>query len=301
MRIAAATTLHSNPELVLDTFDSIFAYMTTDVLAVIDGASSAFRHVPLPVHHITGVEHNCNRAPYRNVAIALKEVAGLFPTCDWYCYIEPDCLVVSDRFKTNLRHAEEKDVWMLGCDGRVEAEVDLSFLETVFGKSLKGSGYYLLGCCQFFKGSFLRQIVESGFFERFLTATADCSNGYVPNYNGYDISEHLYPTLARSLGGNLGVFATYESTERWHGSYRVFPMRWRPELSTEEDFPESSIMHPLKSVDHPIRVERRRIRNAVRAAENARLGSRLVGTDRRKQEGANHHQETTSRRDETVH
>jgi hypothetical protein len=120
----------------------------------------------------------------------------------------------------------------------------MPLVEAILHESLDIHRYYLLGCCQFFHRDFVEKLVEIDFFDKFLAATNQFSHGYLPGYNGYDISEHLYPTLARKFGGNIGVFSTYEQPDRWHGSYKVFPMRWQPQLTEEDDYSEASLLHP---------------------------------------------------------
>lgn len=261
MKIATVLNIHSNPPVVLDTLDSIMRYMTKDVLVVIDGASKDFQGVKLPAKSVAGFHHGCGKSPYRNVALGLKIIGEMCREVDWYCYIEYDCLVTSDRFKKNLELADQMGIWMLGNDGHVD-DIPLPLIAPLVG-GFK-STYYLLGCCQFFNKKFMDKLLEINFFDRFLNLTNAFSEGFVPYYTGYDISEHLYPTLARHFGGHIGVFATYER-DRWHGSYEVFPIRWRPDLDPEtENFPNASIMHPLKSYDHPIRVfHRERRKNVV--------------------------------------
>lgn len=265
MKIATVLNIHSNPELVLDTIDSIFHYMTKDLLVIVDGASKEFKNITLPAVTLEGFYHGCNKAPYRNVALGLKMLDESFPDADWYCYIEYDCLVTSDRFKKNLRLADGMDVWMMGNDGHVD-DKGMPFVSPLVGGKFE-SIYYLLGCCQFFSKKYMSKLREIHFFDRLLTLTNGFSNGFMPGYSGYDLSEHMYPTIARHFGGNIGVFATWErAKEKWHGSYEIFPMRFQPELDpVKENFPEASIMHPLKSINHPIRVEHRlRRKNVVR-------------------------------------
>lgn len=251
--------VHNNPELVLDTLDSISTFMTSDILVVIDGTSHHFDNIKLPVHTLKGFNHNHKRSPYRNIALGLKNLFTLFPDKTWYAYMEADCLVTSERFRYNLEMAEKQKIWMLGNDGRVELDLNLSFLESLLGDSLKKHSYYLLGCCQFFHRDFLQKIHD--FFDTLLNATAGFNPGEIPWYNGYDISEHLYPTLARYFGGNIGVFATY-AVDQWHGSHKVFPIRFRPEI--EEIYPETSIIHPIKNHISPIRIQQRLIRNEIK-------------------------------------
>ena len=78
----------------------------------------------------------------------------------------------------------------------------------------------------------------------------------------FHFSEHMYPTLCRHFGGNIGVFAHFDELKKWHGSYQYFPVRWKPEIDFEtENFPNPSIIHPLKENSHPLRVLHRERRN----------------------------------------
>lgn len=266
MEIAVVINVHSKPNVVMDTIESIRHYMTDDILLVIDGASTDFKKLELPVKKLEGFRHNCPRAPYRNVALGLQTVSEVYPNADWYCYLEYDCLVTSKRFLPNLQLADEKNIWMMGSDGRLDDKT-MPLVSALIGSEFK-SIYYLLGACQFFSKKFMTKLNEIDYFNRFLSVTNGFSDGFFPAYTGYDISEHMYPSLARHFGGNVGVFATYDmQAGRWHGSHKVFPIRWKPELDpVTENFPEASIMHPLKSYDHPIRVyHRERRRDAIRA------------------------------------
>ena len=265
MKIAAVLNVHSDPELAVDTLDSIFDHMTENVLVVVDGASwDQFKDIPLPAEKMSGFRHGVPKSPYRNVALGLYMLTERHPDMDWYCYCEEDVLFTSPRFRYNLKLAEQMDVWMLGSDGHVD-DKEMKLVESLVGGKLTGC-YYLLGCCQFFHKKFINKLKEINFFERFLNLTNEFPAGYFPNYEGYDISEHLYPTLARYFGGNIGVFATWDGEEkRWHGSHEYYPIRWKPELDPEtENFPKASIMHPLKSYEHPIREFHRKVRNGSR-------------------------------------
>ncbi len=114
----------------------------------------------------------------------------------------------------------------------------------------------------------MSKLQEINFFEKFLTLTSGFGNGFFPFYSGYDLSEHMYPTLCRHFGGNIGVFASYDKNE-WHGRGDIFPMRWRPEIDFEtENFPEASIFHPLKDLNHPIRVHHREKRKEWKNLQN---------------------------------
>lgn len=253
MKIATVLNVHSQPETVLDTIQSILAYMTENVIVLVDGASwKIFKNFTLPAGKIEGFYHNVPKSPYRNVALALKTVTETFPDSDWYCYCEYDVLVGSERFKANLQMAEEKGVWMLGNDGHIANEA-MPLIQAMIGEQFKSS-YYLLGCCQFFHRRFIEKLNGINFFDRFLSLTNGFTDGFFPFYSGYDLSEHMYPTLCRHFGGQIGVFAHYDENDHWHGAYRYYPVRWKPELDPKtENFPQATLLHPLKHHDHPIR------------------------------------------------
>ncbi|CAE7860201.1 unnamed protein product [Symbiodinium microadriaticum] len=213
--------------------------MTENVLVVVDGAAwDKFKDIPLPAEKMKGFKHGVPKSPYRNVALGLYMLSERHPDADWYCYCEEDVLFTSPRFRYNLQMADRMDVWMLGSDGHVDNK-QMALIESLVGGKLTKC-YYLLGCCQFFSKKFINKLKEINFFERFLALTNEFPAGHFPNYDGYDISEHLYPTLARHFGGNIGVFATWDREEQqWHGSHEYYPIRWKPELDPEtESFPQ---------------------------------------------------------------
>lgn len=263
-KISCLLNVHSPNKIILDTLQSIFCYLTEDVLVLIDGAKEKeFKDFDIPAPSMIGFKHGCPKSPYRNVALGLKSLYELHPDADWFCYTEYDVLFSSSRIKTQLAKAEEMGVWMLGNDGHVD-DITLPFISSLLGEQMKQS-YYLLGCCQFFHSKFMRRLCEIDFFDRFLSLTNEFTEGYFPCYSGYDVSEHLYPSICRHFGGNIGVLATYDEMGKWHGAYQYYPVRWRPELHpVDDDFSEASIMHPLKQYDHPFRVRQRQLREDVK-------------------------------------
>lgn len=256
MELSVVVNAHPERSLVsIDTIESIFSHATKNVLMVVDSVGwHNYKDVPLPCHKLQGLYHGHHKAPYRNVALSLSSLSDLFPNSDWYGYVEYDILFASDRFKIDLKAAAEMGVWMMGCDGHID-EQTMPVIESMLGAKLK-SPYYLLGCLQFFHKDFMKKLKEINFFERFLNLTSGFSNGFFPHYSGFDLSEHMYPTICRHFGGNIGVFSSYDvETKKWHGAGEVYPVRWRPEIDAEtENFPNFSICHPIKLLDHPIRV-----------------------------------------------
>lgn len=264
MKIAAVLNVHDYPELVADTIESIQHYMTKDILVVRDGAFKG-NNLGVTVPNIEGFYHKSGKSPYRNVALGLNEVSSYYDA-DWYCYLEYDCLVASNSFQKSLIKAQEMNVWMLGCAGRVD-EIRMPLIEKMFDADLSKYCYYLLGCCLFVNKKLIDKLKSINFFNRFLHLTNQFSEGFFPGYHGYDLSEHLYPTLTRYFGGNIGVLSTYHDGEnKWHGGYEFYPIRFRPELDIADNFPTASILHPLKTYDHEIRqFHRERRQNALQS------------------------------------
>lgn len=275
MKISAVLNVHSPDKVIIDTLESIFCNLTKDVLVVVDGAKKdKFKDFSIPVNSMVGFRHGVAKSPYRNVALGLKSLYELHPDSDWFCYTEYDVLFGSTRILGQLLKAEEMGVWMLGNDGHVD-EITLPFIDSLIGEPITQS-YYLLGCCQFFHNKFMKKLCEIDFFDKFLNLTNQFSEGYMPQYSAYDISEHLYPTLCRHFGGGIGVLASYDQMGKWHGAYQYYPVRWRPDLHpVDDDFEEASIMHPLKDYDHPIREKHRLLREEKYGLSNMGLeGSR---------------------------
>lgn len=257
--IVTILNVHDNLECSLDTLDSIMTYVGENVIILVDGLSwNKWSSVATPACKLKGFPHGLPKSPYRNVALGMNEAFDLWgDKATWFLYTEYDALFSSERFKHNLKMAEEKKVWMLGSNGRVDKE-SLPLIQSMVGGPFKSS-YYLLGCCQFFHIDFMKKLAEINFFERFLNLTNNFKDGFFPLYTGYDLSEHLYPTLCRFFGGNIGVFSHYDEFGKWHGFHEYFPIRWKPQLNKdlEGSFANASILHPLKEYMHPIRVEHR--------------------------------------------
>ena len=158
--------------------------------------------------------------------------------------------------------AVERDIWMIGVCGRVD-EHSMPLVSSMLEKPLTGC-YYLLGCCLFFHKDFIKKLLEIDFFNRFLNLTNGFEKGCFPSYEGYDISEHMYPTLCRHFGGNIGVLSSYDESGEWHGSAKYFPVRWRPDIDESDPYKEASILHPLKEYSSPVRDYHRKIRKQMK-------------------------------------
>ena len=265
MDIASIIASHGDVDVTLDSVSALQHTLTHDITVVVDGLNaSAFQKPSIQellrayasLELVTGFRHGLPKSPYRNVALSLKRSFERFPNHDWHVYSEYDVLFRTDQIVRSLETAARMDVSLLGFCGIAES-ADLSFAEAVSGVNIT-KPYYMLGCCMFFSRKFMEQLVSRNFFERFLFSTASFTDGSIPRYDGFDFSEHLYPSLARSLGGDVGVLSTWDG-RRWHGSGKRYPVRWKPELTEVDD--EASIVHPVKSYDNKIRKDARLGRN----------------------------------------
>lgn len=267
MNVSVLLSAHNNEAVVEDTIDSICYCLTTDVLVLVDGNNADLVHkINRPVLKMIGLRHGFPVASYRNYALGLSTLASKFPHSDWYCCCEYDVLFCSDKIKEDLRIAEINNVWCLGNDARI-VHYDLPLLNSISRKTIK-DGRYLLGCCVFYKGDFIRTLIKEQFFDRFFSLTNDLDWKF-PGYQekgGYDINEYLYPTLANHMGGKIWGMAKWDERQSsWLGNYRKYTMRWRPELTPTDYSSEVRILHPVKNYNNPLREyhRKKRMKNGI--------------------------------------
>ena len=255
MKITAILNTHGATDVTLDTLDSIKYYMTNRILLLVDGVAwKDYEFLPTFAYKLKGFHHGLPKSPFRNVVLGLLAAALNWEDTNWFCYIEYDCLVGSSAFRKDLLQAEKEGVFCLGNDLRINEDVDLSLVETMIKTKFEERAY-LLGACIFYHSSFIKTLLEQEFFQRFLFYTNHFSKGFFPFFKAWDLTEHLLPSIAKCFGGGVKQLAAYNyKMNKWSGNYRRYPIRFRPELTYELDhFLQASIMHPLKTYDHPIR------------------------------------------------
>lgn len=264
MKIAVAMNAHDNAELVFDTVESIKHSLTDDILVVVDGFSwdSWGRKAAFGAAKLKGFNHGFIKGPYRNMTLGLMKTAEIWPDADWYLYTEYDVLYAGNEIKAELENADKEGIWCLGFNERQE-NYKFPLLEAMLKTKFECSRY-LLGCCVFHNGKFIRHLKEINFFERFLHLTNDFPRDFFPGFDeqkGYDFGEHLYPTLAHHYGGKVkGLSSWQDRPGIWRGNFRQYPVRFQPPLDDTENFTEALVMHPVKDYHHPIRQQRRVIR-----------------------------------------
>ena len=295
MKIAAIIQAHNDDDVVLDTIDSVKRWMTTDILTVVDGVSwdgldkSKFSSS----YVVEGLNHGVSTNPYRNVFFGLKQAYDQWPDKDWYCYLEYDCLVTSNFFESDLKKAEQLNYWVLGADLRLK-KCKFPFVENIINKKFNET-FHILGCFYFLHRDYIAALNDLDFFDKFLSLTNYFYDGFFPMSSiEFDTAEELVPTLAYYLGGKVGCLSVWgdglthphnsvvadngrrpehhlgckligESSDFFWGglgNFRKYPIRWRPELNENENFIETTIMHPLKNYNNPIRQYHRCQRNS---------------------------------------
>jgi hypothetical protein len=262
MKLTCVINTHGNPETTYDTVDSVLRYMTNNVLLLVEEAAWDIYASNPQVAMLKAFRHDFYKAPYRNVVLGLLAATQHWSDSDWFCYMEYDCLVGSDAFKMDLSVAERSNVWCIGNDYRTNQKERFPLVERILGEKIDEI-CYILGACIFFHRRFMQAANERNFFERFLYYTNDFQQDFFPDYDGWDITEHLLPTLVKHWGGEVQQFAKWSKTlgEWTEGDPRKYPIRWRPDLTDDECW-EATIMHPIKAFDHPVRIRHRQRRRS---------------------------------------
>lgn len=257
MQISVLINAHENSPTLSDTIDSIKFNLSKNILLNIDGGSKDIFNYK-DVYKIEGFIHNNKTSPYRNLALGLWKLYQTWQDSDWYMYSEPDCLFCSNEI---LKKLENNKNWILGNSLKIEKIKDkfnngnFTFLEKLIGKSPKEEMFYLLGCCLFFNSIFIKKLVDIDFFNRFIFYTNNFHEGKYPGYNGSDISEHLYSTLAYNLGGTIDELANLNKKYLNNECIKYY-MRRSPDADVI-DFnycKKSYIIHPVKSENNIIRI-----------------------------------------------
>lgn len=251
MNISVVLNAHENSPVFRSTLESIKKFWTDDVLVVVDAFGWAgFEGAELPAHLLKGFHHGKPSSPHRNVALGLMKSAEMWPSSDWTCYLEYDCLVGPGDVRSDLKAASEEGFWILGNDHR-RFDLRMPFLDSFL--KTEPDIHYLLGCCLFFSSEFMSSLKGSDFFARYLNRTnfftgdPELVDRSGRRQAAYDISEYLYPTVAVHMGGRVKEFACWNG-ESWRGDSMGYPMRFRPELASSEVSRDFRVAHPIKDL-----------------------------------------------------
>jgi hypothetical protein len=256
MDIAVAMIAHDFPDVLQDTLDSIKTWMTDKVHITVDASHwNSFKNFFHPVE--LGFHHNYFRSPYKNVALSLKRTYEKFPDVDWICYCEYDCLVASNLFEKELKDAKKRGIWVLANDVRIRNHSLPPLFRKIFDKDI-GPTYINLGCCVFYRNQFIEKLVETDFFNKFFELTKEFNQGYFPDFFEHALEENLFGTLASYYGGGVEELASWAGS--WRGLWQKYPMRAPEEIPLQDISVSTTIIHPLKRYDNPIREHYRKMR-----------------------------------------
>ena len=243
MDLAAIISVHNNPDLARDTIDSVRCWATKQIVLIVDKAGwdlyRDFQHPDTKV--VCGVFHNANRSPYKNMAIGLKNAYELYPNAKWYNYIEYDAIYTSDRFKLDLTAAGNAAA--VGFDYVFKGDsTDNWIVKQIFNRDVEC--HKLLGAVTYYSNSCIRSFIEYNFFEELFKITATFQSADFPNFSEYAVEEIIFPSAASQFGEvkNLGI-----------GMSRRYAVRFGDFIHPNEITPETSIVHPTKGLDCPIR------------------------------------------------
>lgn len=245
MIISTVVQAHKNPSFVNQNIKMVKKNVGQNVICMIDSANwKEFENEKMECETLCGYYHNDKRNPYKNFAHGMNQLYKRFPESEWFCNSEFDVFFKNDNFKEDLeRFRKEHNAGLVGFNLRI-APFDCPFINSLFKRKFD-VGYYLIGCCMFFHKSYMNKLINVNFFERFLNYTAPFTSSYLP-CEEYDISEHLYPSLAASLNEPVMSFENAESSVFGKGKYFV---RFKPEVTKEVvDDDKYSIIHPYKNV-----------------------------------------------------
>lgn len=247
MKIATTILVHNSPDIVQDTIESVKTWITKDILVIVDEASwGIFQNLNFGVPMDKGYRHAFNRSPYRNYTLAIRKLYEMYPNNDWYCFLEYDCLVVSDFYKKHLNNA-----WVIGNDHRVKS-FDFPHLKSIVDLDYQ-EAHYFLGCTHFLHHDFIVQLAEINAFKKIEEQTKAYDNGYFPGYTRHAFEEELFPTMAVALGGKIKEMACWTGLAEtgnipgWRGDPSIMA-RFKPAITPDEILPSTSILHPVKDL-----------------------------------------------------
>jgi hypothetical protein len=228
--------------------------------------------------------------------LGLKKAYQHWPDSDWFLYTEYDCLFTFNAFQAELAWADSRGAWCVGTDLR-RFDFRIPYFEALLGRGPIRHSYYLLGCCMFLSRRFLAELHEMAFLDRLLDATKDCAKGFFPGHPRWAFEEELWPTAAVQLGGSLYELACWKCLDHawhpryaddphvfyaegehplWRGRFPAYSVRYALDVTPADISSETSIAHPVKNLDNPVRAYQRQRRQAVRGMQTGLCYTMIV-------------------------
>lgn len=248
MKIATVLMAHDYPLTVKDTLNGIIRNVGDKIILHVDALGwDKFKNEDFyPAHLSKGVE----RSIYRNSVLGIQRAFEMYPKADWYCWTEYDCLFISPNFKEDLAVTK---AWCLGIHYR-DRPFKAHLLSDMIKRKIKKQ-FMFIGACMFLHHDFVSELNKIDFFNQFLAVAKNFSHRNFPNKNCIAFEEALWPTLAVAMGGKLKELAVHRKSleNGYRGKGKRYIIRFNPVVKLKEINEQTSIIHPIKSYDHPIR------------------------------------------------
>jgi len=258
--LAVVLNVHNNPPLVRDTIDALRAWATRKIVIIVDKKGwdqfSDFKHPDTEV--VCGVYHGVGRSPYKNLAIGMKHLYERWPNEQWYLYTEFDVLFLNSGFKLDLARLEAEDVMLGGFQHRPKKGDNNNhwLTQDILGADKAKMCHKMLGAVLFHSQKCMKQLMEANFYDEVLERTKSYKGDRFPRFSDYAVEEIIYPSAAAAYG----KIAPLANVDDQRVSYRV---RFVPEVRQGEVALSTSIAHPVKALDNPVRVNAARMREHV--------------------------------------
>ena len=254
MNFVTVLNVHNNPDGVVESLESIEAFLTDKIVVVVDGLGwEAFKDFSYKNAIIVeGFEHGVNRSQYKNCALGLIKAYNKWPDAEWYCYIEFDVAFLNDGFKQDLKTMYHiKDLSLVATDVmNHDQDNDHWMVSDILQRPTKG--FKTLGAVMCFTQMCLNKWNESNFLYLLLEKTKLYKGDFFPNFHAYAVEEVIFPTAAAAFGKILDI-------SRFNPA--GYTVRFQPEVEFHELNRFTSLAHPSKDFDGKVRKYSKSIRN----------------------------------------
>ena len=199
-----------------------------------------------------GVFHGVGRSPYKNCALGLLKARSLWPKAAWYCYLEFDVVLFTDGFKADLaKLADIDDLCLVGTDV-VPLDGNDHWIVKEILNDRRVSSYRTLGAVMCFSNYCMKCWESVNFLKLLLEKTHLYHADYFPNFRSYAVEEVVFPSAAAAFGRILDIQKSNPPK---------YPVRFSPPVNEREIMSNTTMAHPCKFLDSPVRKISKIIRN----------------------------------------
>jgi hypothetical protein len=198
MQIATLINAHKSPDVVKETIDSVKRHVTDKIVLVIDHAGwHEFENFSYEgVKKICGFRHHARFSPYKNVALGMNYLYNLYPSVDWYNYIEYDVLYLNDNFKIDLEKKSHFSMLGFVHQKPKSSQKNDHWLAKKILHNQNIKGHKMLGAVAFYSHYCMERLMSFNFFEELLKKSRPWRSR-MPNFYHVAVEEILFPSAAR--------------------------------------------------------------------------------------------------------